>query len=158
MRNIHKDILSGSFLLLLSIGVFIYACGIPRLFSAIDVGSGFMPKLAAALLALVSLMIIRNGFHQQASRIPDEGTREDINVIGVVSTIGAIAVYTFVMGYLGFIAATVLYLAMQFSILAPMNKKTVPVIAVLSLVLPLLIYLIFEHGLSLILPSNTFMS
>jgi hypothetical protein len=158
MRSIHKDILSGSFLLLFSIGVFIYASGIPRLFSAIDVGSGFMPKLAAALLALVSLMIIRNGFHQQARQIPGAETKEDINVIGVVSTIGAIAVYTFVMGYLGFIAATVLYLAMQFSILAPLNKKTVPVIAVLSLLLPILIYLIFEPGLSLILPSNVFMS
>jgi hypothetical protein len=40
--------------------------------------------------------------------------------------------------------------------MAPLNKKTVPVIAALSLLLPLLIYLIFERGLDLILPSNIF--
>jgi len=158
MRNIDKDILSGSLLLLFSIGVFVYACGIPRLFSAIDVGSGFMPKLAAALLALVSLTIIRNGFLQQAGKEHGAEAKEGINVAGVIGTIGAITAYTWVMGYLGFVVATMLYLAVQFSILAPLNRKTVPVIAILSLVLPFLIYLIFEHGLDLILPSNTFMS
>ncbi|MDR3220815.1 MAG: tripartite tricarboxylate transporter TctB family protein [Candidatus Accumulibacter sp.] len=158
MRNIHKDILSGTFLLMFSIGVFINASGIPQLFS-IDVGSGFAPKIASALLALVSLTIVRNGFHQQAAlrQGQPQQKKEDINVIGVVGTIVAIAVYTFAMNYLGFIAATILYLAAQFSILAPLNKKTGPVIAILSLALPLLIYAVFEHGFSLILPTNAWM-
>lgn len=158
MRHIHRDILSGSFLLLLAVGVFVHASGIPRLFAAVDVGSGFMPRLASSLLALVSLIIIRNGFRLQAGARQGEGTKEDTHAAGVAGTIVAIAVYTLAMGYLGFIVSTALYLAAQFSILAPLNKKTTPVIIILSLVLPVLIYFVFEHGFSLILPSNVFVS
>jgi putative tricarboxylic transport membrane protein len=141
------------------VGVFIYASGIPRI-SLHEIGSGFMPKAASVLLALLSLVIIRNGFQQQTQQAALQQSVEkknDINVMAVVGTIAAIAVYIFVMGYLGFVASTMLYLAAQFCILAPLNKKTVPVIAVLSIALTLLIYLVFEYGFELLLPSNPFM-
>jgi putative tricarboxylic transport membrane protein len=158
MRNIHKDILSGAFLLLLSVGVFIYAFSIPRIFP-LEIGSGFVPKVVSALLALLSLIIIGNGFRQQTQQATlQQGgqsveKKDDINITAVIGTIAAIAVYIFIMGYLGFMVSTMLYLAAQFCILAPLNKKTVPVIAVLSIGLTIVIYLTFEYGFEMLLPS-----
>jgi uncharacterized membrane protein YidH (DUF202 family) len=152
MRASAKDIISGAVLLLFAVGVFIYALQIPVIVP-IDIGSGFFPKVVAVLLGIVSLPILVGGLRRYVKEKDAMRTGQYVNAFGVTASIASMVVYIVLLDYFGFFIASVLYLFAQFSILALNDRKTMIRIGILSLSVPIVVYMVFVYGFDMILPE-----
>ena len=153
MRASVKDIVSGIVLLLIAVGVFVLALQVP-IIVPIDTGSGFFPKVVAVLLGIVSLPILAGGLRQYAKeKGSPQATAQYVNVFGVTASIASMAIYIVLLDSLGFFIASAIYLLIQFCILAVNNRKNMVRICLLSLGVPIVVYVIFVHGFDMILPE-----
>ena len=152
MRESVKDIFAGVLLLLLAIAIVVYSFSVKKLIP-IDIGSGFFPRLVGFMLALVSLPIIGSGWCRYVKEKGTPFTAPYVNTFGVVASIICMAVYISLLDILGFFIASILYLFAQFSVLAVNDRKNMITIGILSLVVPVIVYITFVYGFDMILPE-----
>lgn len=157
MRESVKDIIAGIFLLLLAVLVFIYSFSV-KVFIPIDIGSGFFPRLVAVMLAVVSLPIIGGGLRRYAREKGSPFSVPYVNVFGVTASTICMGAYIALLDVLGFFIASVLYLFAQFSVLAVNDRKNMIRIGILSLVIPVFVYVVFVYGFDMILPESSLLS
>lgn len=121
-------------------------------------GADFMPRIIAAVTALLAVIEIRQGVI--CIRKFKDGTAEDTEQadrLRVLLTIAVFACFVFLMKPLGFILSAVLYLFLQILILAPEGQrggKYIILYAVISVVTSVAVYYIFRYGLSVMLPTG----
>ncbi len=120
-----------------------------------DVGSGFLPKIVGIGLIVLSLLKLVLSFMSNQKQEQNQNTA--YNMKKGILTIFIFAVYVITIKYLGFFTGTLLYLAAQVSVFKwdkGLNKKDLIEIALLSILAPFIIKLIFVNMLDLVLPTS----
>lgn len=116
-----------------------------------EVGSGFVAKIVAILLMGLSAILIALTLLKKAE-VAAAKTKEDLK--GGALTILALVAYVFLFEKLGFLIATALYLFSQITILGDETNRKLPLFGIVSVVTPIIVYLLFVKGLGLILPAG----
>jgi len=132
-------------------------------------GAALVPRILAAVLVICSLLLIF--FHvrkkqrekmekiaqaRQAEQEVEKRAEVPSNYKSVVLTMAAISVYALLLGFVGFIYATIVYLFFQVLLLSPKkNTRSVIVAGAVSVVFTFLIYLLFYRIFLVILPRGT---
>jgi putative tricarboxylic transport membrane protein len=152
MRESATDIAAGVFLFVMALAIFVYSYHI-KVLIPIDIGSGFFPRLVAVMLALTSLPIIVSGLRRYLREKGAPFKAPHVNIFGVMASIVCMGLYISLLNVLGFFIASILYLAAQFSVLALNDRKNMIRIGILSLVIPVFVYVAFVYGFDMILPE-----
>lgn len=158
----YRDIISGAFLAVLSVILYISTFSIKKLVD-MNIGSDFMPKLCAILLFFLSLGVIYKGFLKLKTFVPEEVSDEEkakkIKSIKSVSlSIFLILLYASFLQSIGFLITTTLYLFVNFILLFPEDKKITSKDLVLFCIIAVassaIVYFGFVKGFQLMLPSG----
>ncbi|MBK5925954.1 tripartite tricarboxylate transporter TctB family protein [Rhodobaculum claviforme] len=122
-------------------------------------GSDFFPQLllwalgGLALVLLARTFVARGPDREAAPMVwPDLGrfARANPRILGVLVLFGA---YVWVLPVLGFRVASVGYLLAAFGVLTGFRSwRTVAICAAVAVVMPLLVYAVFQYGLRIRLP------
>jgi|GEM_PF-1970263 len=118
-----------------------------------DVGSGFLPKIVGIGFIVLSLLKLVLSFKLERQ----QKAKTAYNIKKGLLTIFIFGMYVMTIKYLGFVIATMLYLVAQLSVFKWENgikKKEVIQIALLSILAPIIIKLIFVNLLDLVLPAS----
>lgn len=116
-----------------------------------DVGSGFVPKIVAAaivVIAFIKLLLTLCDKKQGSASKTDEDTA------GGLLTIAALGAYVLLFQPLGFILSTMLYLFVQTTILSNDKNRSLVQFGIISIVAPLLIYILFVYVIKMPLPGG----
>lgn len=140
MTNRQRDIICA--VLFLGFGIFMFSNSlsihpiIPN-----EVGSGYVPKvLSLAITFLSALLFVLSLLKKKVAR--QEKSDEDSKA--GVFTILALAVYVVLFQVLGFLVATVLYLFFQITLLSTEKNRNLLLFGAISIVVPVVIYMIFK--------------
>lgn len=143
------DFFVGLALILLSVATWITASQFPAVGDT-DVGAGFFPKLIAAVLILLSVVMMASSFRRQVDNGAEEGPTSWRKIIlGFVLTFAFLALVSFA----GFYISAPIFLFVFMWLFG--YRKPVSVVAVAVLV-TLFIYLVFEKVLQVPLPAGVF--
>lgn len=125
-----------------------------------DIGSAFMPRLVGIGIVLLSAIYLLMLLKQRRKDEPKNSveSKQNYKIKGVVLTTVSLVAYALLMRVLGFVVTSTLYLFAQMMILATNpTKKQIIFYAVISIVVPILVYYIFTEGFSLLLPAGILM-
>lgn len=114
-------------------------------------GADFMPKLMSIAWIVLSALNLLRGFREP------EGEKENGSVRRFLVTLALLFVYIYFLNLIGFTLASILYVFAQTLLFVPKEKKNVKnciLFAVVSVVIPIAINLLFENVFSLILPEG----
>ena len=169
MRNkrYKLDIIPGVVLSLFSLA---YLAMIPNIqifqgLGAPPMNNHAIPYLWGSFLLFLSLWITARGFRKRKLYLAEGGKPEKINwktAIGekreVFASFAALGLYVGLMGFLGFVLATIPYVFVQILILTPREKwkKNYIPAAITAVIAGVLLYFIFKHQLNVLLPSGLF--
>jgi len=157
----YKDVFCGSFLIVLAAVLFILSFGI-RSVALNLIKADFFPRLDAALLLVLGMILIVTGMLKARSYQPEA---ESSSVpfwkydptVSMLETLALIALYITVLKPVGFIISTMAYLVIQMFVLTPKekrNKKNLLVFCVISLIVSVVVYLVFVKVFYLMLPAG----
>jgi putative tricarboxylic transport membrane protein len=158
----YKDIFGGLFWLVVAVGMYYASFSIRVLTigggSTSFVGSGFMPRLVAIGMMLLSLTIMWQSWQKQKFARTDVCSNDELSFreryLPVTVSIGLLIAYIAFMEMMGFVIMTAVYLCGQMFILAtPEHRRPVLFVAV-SVVSALAIYYTFVEVFQLMLPEN----
>ena len=158
----YKDILGGLFWLLVAVGMYYASFNIRVLAigssSTSFVGSGFMPRLVAIGMVILSCIIIwqswqKNKLAKDSASVNDNCSFRQI-YLPVVVSVGLLVMYIAFMEQLGFVIMTAVYLCGQMLILASAEHRKPVLFVVISIVSALAIYYTFVEVFQLMLPEN----
>jgi putative tricarboxylic transport membrane protein len=150
----YGDLASGIFLFLFSIALFIGALRVKTL-AVSSIGSGFFPAIVAVLLAIVSVPIIIGGIRKAAG--PNESANAAAGkprVKAVIATFLLMGCYAALLGPLGFLVTTAVYLFLQINILSADEYRRPILFGVVSVVGSVSIYFLFVKVFNLMLPAG----
>ncbi|MGI6699642.1 MAG: tripartite tricarboxylate transporter TctB family protein [Christensenellales bacterium] len=156
----YKDLILGSVMLVIS-GLYLYFAQQiktrPKIIPSYSNARIFPTILGILLLAMSILLIIQGirkakSFDASKEDTGDQVSKEDYLV--VVLTLGVILLYVLLMVPLGFNLSTMLYLFVQFMILAPKGKRKPIQFAVIAIAFSLVCFFVFRVGLSQMLPRG----
>jgi putative tricarboxylic transport membrane protein len=163
MLKKYGDLLSGVFLLILSIALFIGSFGVKRL-TISSIGSGFVPQVVAVLLAIVSAVIIWHGIVDVRKKTPTVKSKkktqcapedaEKLHLKGLLFTLGLITVYIAALAPVGFLISTAVYLFLQITVLATKEQRKYPLFIIISILTSTSVYFIFIKVFHLMLPAG----
>ena len=160
MYSRNKDVVSGSFFLLLALVVFISSFSIKKVanVTSVSLGSSFVPQVVSVLLVIVSIAIIYGGYKEvqelKGMTIEEKENENAVKAWAVVATFVMVGVYVALLDTLGFIIATSVYLFAQFYILADKTTRKLPMFAKVAVVSSVVIYFVFAWGFELLLPAG----
>jgi len=121
--------------------------------SAMAQGGDFMPKLLSGIWLVLAIAIFVTGIRE-----PHNASEKAVSIKGFIATLILLFVYIFLLRPVGFVVASTLYVFVQMMLFAPKeykSKKNYILFAVIAIVLPIIINLIFANAFSLILPEGT---
>jgi len=160
----RKNIITGVVLFLFSIAALAASLNIRELkgFGVPPLSGSFVPRLWAVILGLLSLSLFLRGLRERkaylkAGKITPfafnfseflDKNRE------IILTFVTIAVYIALIGYIGFIITTALFLFAQIMILSPVGKRNYLVAGIISVVTPILLGWFFVVFLKMLLPRG----
>ena len=158
----YKDILGGLFWLLVAVGMFYASFNIRVLAigsgSTSFVGSGFMPRLVAVGMVILSCIIIWQSWQKNKVTDRSASSKDSCSVretyLPVVVSVALLVVYIAFMEKLGFVIMTAVYLCGQMLILATAEHRKPVLFVVVSIVSALAIYYTFVEVFQLMLPEN----
>ncbi len=152
MSNTAKQICGQLIFLLIGVGMYIYAdiSDFPIL-SANDIGSGSVPKIVCGLivaLALLKIFTILRSARKTEERSADaeKNWRKGLLVIAVL------AAYCFTIKSVGFPVANPVMLFAEMALMAPAEKRNLPLFALIAVVVTAIVFITFYFGLDLMLP------
>ncbi|MGE4284728.1 MAG: tripartite tricarboxylate transporter TctB family protein [Clostridia bacterium] len=152
----YGDILSGAFMLLIAAAMFISSFSI-KVLTVSKIGAAFVPQLIAGVLAILSILVIINGYRSlQLAKANSEEMEKDepIRTEAVVGTIIVLLAYVVLLEKIGFIITTALYLFAQFFILADKSQRKIPLFAGLAIIISVGVYYLFVNVFQLMLPPG----
>jgi phosphate/sulfate permease len=163
----YGDIYSSVFLLLFSVVYFI-ATFYLREMTVSAIGSEFVPRLVAIGIFILSVALLLKSIKQlklqkyEEVKEQQEQSNQEVKsnessmtkALNVIATIGLIAVYIFLMPMIGFIITTILYLFIQFVLLAPKSQRNYLLFITLAIVVSVSVYYVFKFVLHLMLPAG----
>ena len=120
--------------------------------AAMGQGGDFMPKVCAVAWLVISVLLL--AFNIKADIPPRE---TPVNLKNFLITLVMLIVYTAALRPVGFVICSIVYLFLQMLIFVPKEKKTkknLVIFAVISIVAPVAIDLLFVNVFSLILPPG----
>lgn len=148
MTNRTRDIFYSLLFLVIGILLFQQSLKIVPIMEK-DIGSGFMPKLIAISLILISLIkLILTFLHKES----EEKAKEDLDNMGGILTIGALLFYVLTFEILGFIFSTAIYLFLQITILSNEKNRRLFLFLGISVGVSITIYMLFVYVINRPLP------
>ena len=147
-----SDIVIHMVLLIFGVGLWVSAQGI-EVGAAMGQGGDFMPKLCATIWVLLSALLLVSSFIEKKS----EKEKSEGSVKGFFATLVLLFVYILLLKPVGFVITSILYMFVQMLLFVPkeqLEKKRIVSFAVISVILPILVNLLFVHVFSLILPAG----
>jgi cobalamin synthase len=151
-----KDIAMGIALFGVSI-VYILQTFSIRQTALIKITSAAIPRVCAVVLCALSIVLTIQGVrayrkNRTDSRTVEERKNDRMQVAAVVIALTILAIGIFLMEYAGFCVGMAVYLFFAFFTLSKYEKKNYPLFVALSLLIPVVIFLIFTKGFGLSLP------
>jgi len=159
----YKDLISGVIVVVFSIAIYISSNGIQRMVST-SIGPDFMPKLAAVLMGILGVILTIQGA-LSAVKAPAEITAADaaaakrhISFIELfknnldIATLVLLTLYSLVIGWLGFLISTSVYIFLQIMLMSINKKKKYIVFIAISVIFTCVIYFLFTKVLYVMLP------
>ena len=176
----NKELLVGIIFLVVGIAYFGLAFTIPSYdayggSSVVD--SSFVPKVIGVLMIVLS--ILQLAFASKASKdapaaeapaAPAETAEEDgefkvedwdddaanrnADTKALIGIFAILIVYMALMSVLGFMISSALFLFATMMLLTPKQKRKLPVIIILSVVVSVGVYYLFVYGLDMVLPTG----
>jgi putative tricarboxylic transport membrane protein len=128
-----------------------------------QVGPAFMPQIIAALIALMSIAIIIEGYRKvksgpeggQAEEGEDaEGHAKDVSYRPVIQSFVLMAIYVAIMPIVGFLITTIVYMFLQMMILSSKPERRWLLFAVISIAATSIIYYMFRNVFYIMLPTG----
>ena len=158
----YKDIFGGLFWLVVAVGMYYASFSIRVLAigggSTSFVGSGFMPRLVAIGMVILSLTIMWQSWQKLKFAQTDVNSNEALSFreryLPVMVSMGLLIAYIAFMEMLGFVIMTAVYLCGQMFILATPEHRRPVLFVVISVVSALAIYYTFVEVFQLMLPEN----
>lgn len=145
-----------TFILLSGVVLFISARAIDT-DSALGSGSDFVPKLCTSLWIVLSLCLL-----VKELRAPDDGEKKlGINLGVFILTIILLFAYIYSLNFLGFTAASMLYLIIQMLMFVPAELRTarnIILFVALAVIVPFAVNALFVNAFSLLLPEGVIFS
>ena len=154
------DLIVSIFFIVLSIAMMIAAQALPKS-KVIDIGPDFMPMVIGAvslILAVALLVITLMRFKANAEKLANE-TPEVYDYKRVLLSILLMLVYVFTFKPIGFIVATLIYLPLQITVLAPDDKRTkkdIILYVVIDVIFTLAVFFLFRYGFKIMMPAGIF--
>lgn len=157
----YKDIFGGLFWLVVAVGMYYASFSIRVLTigggSTSFVGSGFMPRLVAIGMMILSLTIMWQSW-QKLKFTRTEVSSDELSFrekyLPVMVSIGLLVAYIAFMEMMGFVVMTAVYLCGQMFILATPEHRRPLLFVAISVVSALAIYYTFVEVFQLMLPEN----
>lgn len=157
------EILIGLALIVLGAVIYLQSNDFPAL-NEVHLDAGSFPKLIAALLILLSLvLILQKGIALMRSRTPGgrPGMGERFRSFYreyklVILTLVIFFVYIFLMQFIGFVVSTILFIVVTGLLVGSRAKKDILVISIVSIAITLGTYFFFENVLNVRFPSGIF--
>ena len=156
-----KDVILGIVMLLFSGAYLFYAQQIktrPKLTPSYA-SARIMPTLLGVLLMVLSIICIIQGV-RKLRKASAEGAAEAVSesgkgdLIAVVLTFAVIIGYTLILPSLGFCLSTVIYLFLQMNVLAPKDKRSYLLFAIVAVAFTMFVFVAFRVGLQQLLPRG----
>lgn len=146
----QNNLLVSVLFFLFGLFVFVESLGIKKLMQN-DVGSAFFPKvIALAIMAMAAAKLILTLIQPEAGTKKASGS----DLAGGWMTVMLLAAYVLVFQFVGFILSTAVYLFLQMLILAPAEKRKLPLFAIISVAAPIVIYGLFVYVINMPLPKG----
>ncbi len=161
-----KDFYSGIFFLLFSIFLYVLSYAI-KMTKADSLGPQFFPRLVALFMAILSIVVIVNGYkgmkeeknkEQSGSNQPSKAP-EKIDKLSLLFSSILLIGYALLIDTLGFMITSALYLFFQIYLISPpelLKKKNLVINGVISIVVPVALYFIFYRAFNIFLPTGIF--
>ncbi|MGF6906080.1 tripartite tricarboxylate transporter TctB family protein [Fusobacterium sp. PH5-44] len=150
MKDKTRDTLCSMLFLLFGAFMFSQAMGIvPKMGK--DLGSGFMPKIiGGSLIAISALKLVLTFLSKENKK--EEANNSDMK--GGLLTIGILAIYVILFNGLGFLIATAIYLFFQMLILSDKKNRNIILFAIIAIIVPVIIYVLFVYIIKMPLPAG----
>lgn len=157
------EILIGLALIALALVIYIRGGSLPSLTEAyFDAGS--FPRLIAALLILLSIILILSKLNELRKRKPAEekvSNKERMSAFYgeyrlVILTTAVFFVYIFLLQFIGFVVSTILFIIGAAILIGYRKRKEVLTISAVAVILTLSMYFFFENVLHVRFPSGIF--
>lgn len=160
----YKELVVAVLILLLSVIMFSLSFTVKRETMS-TIGPGFMPRLVSSGIFLLGLIHLKTvwsqiGEHEDAKpRIVQEET-DGRNMLGWIKgsldwlSAVLILLYVFLLGSLGFILSSAIYMFLQMSVLSVGEKRNYLKMSILSVLVPILVYVLFTNYFYLMLPAG----
>jgi hypothetical protein len=152
MKDKTRDLLCSVLFLTFGIFMFFQSIGIvPKIER--DLGSGFMPKIVAGVLIAISIIkLIVTLTSKKENKIEEIGS----DMLGGLLTIALLAAYVLLFDILGFLISTITYLFLQILILSNEKNRRIGLFAIISIIFPVVIYILFVYVIKMPLPYGIF--
>ena len=139
--------------LFLAFGAFVYyeASGIKHVMNN-DVGSAFFPKIIAGAMILVALIRLVMALREEEK----EAKASNSDLKGGWETILLLCIYVLAFQPVGFILDTIVFLFLEMLVLTPKEKRNLPLLGILSVATPFIIYTLFVYAINTPLPKGLF--
>lgn len=161
--NYKLDIIPGIVIALFSIG---YLSFVPTIEEFKGMGSTpltnrFIPYLWGGVLLLLSIWIIVRGLRKRKKYLSEGGEVKKVSIKEIISekreviaSFIALTIYMILMGPLGFVISTLLYVFFQIMILSPRKKwkKTAVPAAIIAVLTAGILFYVFRYLLNVLLP------
>lgn len=159
----YSDVIASIVLLLFSIVMFLGTLNMKRL-TDMAIGSEFAPRLVAAGIFILSLILFVNGLKKAREQdgesdeledhADDSNEKEAINYKKVLIVILLFAMYVALMRPIGFLLMTIIYLFTTMVVLADQTQRNIPLFFIVSVVTSCFVYFIFRNVFYLFLPAG----
>ena len=113
-----------------------------------------VPILLGILLIALSIVCIFQGIRNVRAKTEEKQGEKKGDVLAVTLTFAVIILYLATLRLLGFCLATVIFLFLQMSVLAPKAKRNYLLFAIVAVVFTAVAYVAFRLGLSQLLPRG----
>ncbi len=170
MDKVKKDFVIGAFFLLLGAAYFIsaFSIGSYKGYGSQNISSSFVPKLLGVLLMVLSATLLFQTYNAWR-RITDAMKRDPGLAAGtepghlffrpgelrsVLAVFGVLAMYVALLEPVGFILTSCVFLFVTIKIMAPDGKFDWRFAALLSVIVPPVVYVLFVYGLDMLLPEG----
>ena len=127
--------------------------------SANYINARFFPYVLSILLGVTSIAQLVSAIRQlPGGDVPVAGGLSRVGVARVVATFALLGAYLALLDSLGFLIMTAVYVFLQALVLTPRKHISVPFALGLAVVSSTLIYVLFSHVLTMVLPRAPFLS
>lgn len=161
----YKDLISGLFIVVVSIAMYISSNNIKKMVVT-SIGPDFFPKLVAVILGVLGIIltiqaIVRDINTSRTTSDTDEGLeKKKLNFRDIfkrnldIVTLLLLILYSVLIDKLGFLISTMIYIFVQIMLMFTNRKKNYIAIVSISIVFTFIVYFFFRKVLNVMLPAG----